>query len=105
MDFASLEIPPDTPSKATLKQGEVAKETQQQRPTEELDVSRLKNLATVEVVDLTSGVNRPIGKTEYREGDDRWKTEWNGRPNYKGFRRSARKVHKGSPQVCISLVE
>ncbi|KAI5858354.1 hypothetical protein BZA05DRAFT_427833 [Tricharina praecox] len=80
---------------------------EEQRAMEGVDIAGLKNLAIVETVEVKPRVNRSF-RAASGEGSDRWKPEWNGRENFKGFRRSGTGSSTRSfngPKILIDLVE
>ncbi|KAF2709504.1 hypothetical protein K504DRAFT_406732 [Pleomassaria siparia CBS 279.74] len=52
---------------------------------EGVDISEMRNLAMVEEMELIPRTNKPQHRTE--ASSDRWNDEWNGRKNFKKFRR------------------
>ncbi|KAF8540973.1 hypothetical protein BDD12DRAFT_876322 [Trichophaea hybrida] len=88
------------------EQAEKAK-AQEQTMMEGLDIEGLKNLAIVEVVKVKPRTDRPI-RDVYGDESARWKPEWNGRNNFKKFKRAGRGSTTRSvagPKVFVDLVE
>jgi hypothetical protein len=80
---------------------------EEERAMEGFDIARLRNLAIVEAFNIEPRANRSF-KTASGEESDRWKPEWNGRKNFKGFRRSgvgSSTRSFNSPKIIIDLVE
>jgi hypothetical protein len=88
------------------EQAEKAK-AQEQTMMEGLDIEGLKNLAIVEVVKVKPRTDRPA-RDAYGDESARWKPEWNGRNNFKKFKRAGRGSTTRSvagPKVFVDLVE
>ncbi|KAI5803795.1 hypothetical protein EDC01DRAFT_644667 [Geopyxis carbonaria] len=72
----------------------------------DIDVTALRNLALVEFVPLKPRTDVPRRSAP---GDDpaRWREEWNGRKNFKGFRRAGRSgaMRSAAGKVLIGVVE
>ncbi|KAJ5389022.1 uncharacterized protein N7496_000090 [Penicillium cataractarum] len=90
------------PKRAKLDVREAARkhrqeeEEEQQRQAEEdrhlsqdVDVEKLRNLAIVEEMDIP--VREPVVREH--ENSDRWDDRWNGRKNFKRFRRKGEPLH------------
>lgn len=60
-----------------------------QRPSQDVNVEELRNLAIVEEMDVP--LRQPSGKDN--EASDRWDERWNGRKNFKRFRRKGEPKH------------
>jgi hypothetical protein len=73
------------------------------RPVEDddLDVDQLKDLAIVEEMEMP--VRKPPGREE--ENADRWDDHWNGRKNFKKFRRKGEPRHRARIQTVIVPLE
>lgn len=72
-----------------------------------IDVEGLRNLAIVEVMKVGPRAQRPI-RDAYGDESAHWKAEWNGRNNFKRFRRAGRGSSTRSitgPRVFVDLVE
>ena len=71
-----------------------------------VDVEGLRNLAIVEVVPLKPRVTKPVRDGGVRA---RWKSEWNGRKNYKKFRRAEGGIGNtrsvNGPKVFVDLID
>ncbi|KAL1632008.1 hypothetical protein SLS56_004053 [Neofusicoccum ribis] len=84
------------------------KEDEERRKDEEslreamkdLDVESMKNLAKVEEMEIRSRSER-TGDTEEQDGDEHWKTEWNGRKNFKKFRKRRAGDQDGESQAPL----
>jgi len=80
---------------------------EEERAMEGFDIAGLRNLSIVETISIEPRVKRSL-RTASGEGSDRWKPEWNGRNNFKGFRRSgvgSSTRSLNSPKIIIDLVE
>lgn len=66
-----------------------------QEPTQDVNVEELKNMAIVEEMEMP--VRQP--PVQYNESSDRWDERWNGRKNFKRFRR------KGEPRNPRQLIQ
>lgn len=99
---------PPKPKRAKLDVREAARkhrqeeEEEQQRQAEEdrhlsqdVDIEKLRNLAIVEEMDIP--VREPVVREH--ETSDRWDDRWNGRKNFKRFRR------KGEPQHARQRIQ
>jgi hypothetical protein len=79
------------------------KAEQYARPADDddLDVNQLKNLAIVEEMEM------PFRKLPAREEEnpDRWDDQWNGRKNFKKFRRKGEPRHRARVQTVIVPLE
>ncbi|KAI5844556.1 hypothetical protein DFP73DRAFT_59387 [Morchella snyderi] len=71
-----------------------------------LEVEKMRNLAIVEVMEVKPRTDKPI-RGVYGDDGDRWDDKWNGRKNFKKFRRQGRgggmRTMRGS--VMVNLVE
>ncbi|EOD51355.1 putative dna damage response protein [Neofusicoccum parvum UCRNP2] len=84
------------------------KEEEERRKDEEslreamkdLDVESMKNLAKVEEMEIRPRSER-TGDAEEQDGDERWKTEWNGRKNFKKFRKRRAGDQDGESQAPL----
>jgi hypothetical protein len=84
-------------------------EEEQQRKAEQeahpdvddLEIDQLKNLAIVEEMEM------PVRKLPAREEEntDRWDEQWNGRKNFKRFRRKGEPRHRARVQTVIVPLE
>lgn len=69
-------------------------------PSEDMDVNQLKNLAIVEEMEM------PVRNAPTREGNiDRWDDQWNGRKNFKKFRRRSDTLGRARMQAVIVPLE
>ena len=68
---------------------------------DDVDVDQLKNLAIVEEMDIP--VRNPSAREE--ENTDRWDDQWNGRKNFKKFRRKGEPRHRARVQTVIVPLE
>ncbi|KAJ5757254.1 uncharacterized protein N7511_007436 [Penicillium nucicola] len=79
------------------------KEEEDSRPADmgDVDVDQLKNLAIVEEMDL------PVrtAPTRVEETSDRWEAQWNGRKNFKKFRRKGESRSRTVQTVIVPLEE
>ena len=72
-----------------------------------IDIEGLRNLAIVEPMKVGPRAHRPI-RDAYGDESAHWKAEWNGRNNFKRFRRAGRGSSTRSvtgPRVFVDLVE
>lgn len=72
-----------------------------------IDIEGLRNLAIVEAMKVGPRTHRPI-RDAYGDESAHWKAEWNGRNNFKRFRRAGRGSSTRSitgPRVFVDLVE
>ncbi|EKG15537.1 hypothetical protein MPH_07277 [Macrophomina phaseolina MS6] len=68
---------------------------------EGMDIEQMKNLAKVEVMEVRPRTNR-ASITEGENGDEeRWKPEWNGRKNFKKFRKRRPGDKEGDSQAPL----
>lgn len=71
-----------------------------------LEIEKMRNLAIVEVMEMKPRADKPI-RGVYGDDGDRWDDKWNGRKNFKKFRRQGRgggmRTMRGS--VMVNLVE
>lgn len=71
-----------------------------------LEIEKMRNLAIVEVMEMKPRTDKPI-RGVYGDDGDRWDDKWNGRKNFKKFRRQGRgggmRTMRGS--VMVNLVE
>lgn len=122
----SVEAEPMTPAKAKkrgksetmfeaqareIREKEAAEaekfKVEEQKAMVGFDIAELKNLAIVETFSVKPRVNRSM-RTASGEESDRWNPEWNGRNNFKNFRRSGGGSSSRSfsgPKIHVDLVE
>ncbi|KAF3924597.1 hypothetical protein AA313_de0200870 [Arthrobotrys entomopaga] len=81
-------------------------------PDEIKAVSKLKDLAIVEVFEIVARTDRPMARSQaYGDEGARWDETWNGRKNFKKFKRRARNGELEGPmrrmggQIMVPLVE
>ncbi|KAI9834376.1 MAG: hypothetical protein M1819_002987 [Sarea resinae] len=67
-----------------------------QASLEGIDIEQMKNLALVEEMEVLERPNRPSRTAAYGDTGDRWDERWNGRKNFKKFRR---RVEAGAPAI------
>lgn len=83
----------------------VAKE-EESAAMEGLEVEKMRNLAIVETMEVKPRADRPV-RGEYGDEGARWDDKWNGRKNFKKFRRQGRggsmRTMRGT--VMVNLVE
>ncbi|KAG9189783.1 hypothetical protein G6011_06651 [Alternaria panax] len=72
---------------------------------EGIDITELKNLAKVEVMDVLPQQNRSTTRNQSQTNDKRWNAEWNGRKNFKKFRRRGAEQGVQSQKVLVTLEE
>ncbi|KAK6502829.1 hypothetical protein TWF481_007872 [Arthrobotrys musiformis] len=75
-------------------------------------VSKMRNLAIVEVFEITTNVKKPTGRSQaYGDEGDRWDTVWNGRKNFKKFKKRSKDggvegpMRRMGAQIMVPLVE
>ncbi|KAF3936534.1 hypothetical protein ABW19_dt0200449 [Dactylella cylindrospora] len=75
-------------------------------------VAKMRDLAIVEVFDVTPRADRPITRSQaYGDESSRWDESWNGRKNFKKFKRRTRNGDSEGPmrrmggQIMVQLVE
>lgn len=76
------------------------------QPLDDTNVEELKNLAVVEEMQLPMRPNRPQRNQTNGASDPRWNDHWNGRKNFKKFRRQGEpnQVRRGQ-SVMVPLEE
>ncbi|EUC34169.1 hypothetical protein COCCADRAFT_4408 [Bipolaris zeicola 26-R-13] len=70
-----------------------------------IDISELKNLAQIEEMDVLPRQSRSNPHNQSRTGSDRWNPEWNGRKNFKRFRRRGAEQGVQGHKVLVTLEE
>lgn len=70
-----------------------------------IDISELKNLAQVEEMDILPRRNRDTARNHGRVNSERWNPEWNGRKNFKKFRRRGAEHGVQAHKVIVTLEE
>lgn len=87
------------------EEARVAKE-EESAAMDGLEVEKMRNLAIVEVMEVKPRADKPI-RGEYGDEGTRWNDKWNGRKNFKKFRRQGRgggmRTMRGA--VMVNLVE
>ncbi|KAF3903963.1 hypothetical protein ABW21_db0208770 [Orbilia brochopaga] len=81
-------------------------------PEEIAAVAKMRDLAIVEVFDVAPRTDRPVARSQaYGDESSRWDESWNGRKNFKKFKRRARNGETEGPmrriggQIMVPLVE
>ena len=72
---------------------------------EGVDIAELKNLAQVEEMDVLPRQNRDALRNQNPVDSDRWNPEWNGRKNFKKFRRRGTEQGVQARKVIVTLEE
>lgn len=72
---------------------------------EGIDITELKNLAKVEVMDVLPRQNKSTARNQSQTNSVRWNDEWNGRKNFKKFRRRGAEQGVQSQKVLVTLEE
>lgn len=87
------------------EEARVAKE-EESAAMDGLEVEKMRNLAIVEVMEVKPRVDKPV-RGDYGDEGTRWDDKWNGRKNFKKFRRQGRgggmRTMRGA--VMVNLVE
>ena len=90
------------------KQEELAKEDEEsiQQTLEGMDLEAMKSLVVVEEMEVKERTDRPLRNDDNGHASDRWNEEWNGRKNFKKFRRKGQgdQPRRGH-SVIVPLVE
>ena len=89
------------------EQEEAAKRREEalREPLGDAEIERMKNLAVVEEMDIPERLNRPQRRETELEKSDRWDERWNGRKNFKKFRRRDGEQVRRGPSVIVPLEE
>ncbi|KAK6340882.1 hypothetical protein TWF696_009197 [Orbilia brochopaga] len=81
-------------------------------PEEMAAVAKMRDLAIVEVFDIVPRTDRPVARSQaYGDESSRWDERWNGRKNFKQFKRRSRNGETEGPmrriggQIMVPLVE
>ncbi|KAJ6262319.1 hypothetical protein Dda_3126 [Drechslerella dactyloides] len=81
-------------------------------PEEIAAVAKMRDLAIVEVFDIIPRTDRPVARSQaYGDESSRWEERWNGRKNFKKFKRRTRTGDLEGPmrriggQIMVPLVE
>ncbi|KAL1796286.1 hypothetical protein ACET3X_004826 [Alternaria dauci] len=72
---------------------------------EGIDITELKNLAKIEEMDVLPRQNRATARNQSQVNSERWNEEWNGRKNFKKFRRRGAEQGVQSQKVLVTLEE
>lgn len=87
------------------EEARVAKE-EESAAMDGLEVEKMRNLVIVEVMEVKPRVDKPV-RGDYGDEGTRWDDKWNGRKNFKKFRRQGRgggmRTMRGA--VMVNLVE
>ncbi|USP82372.1 hypothetical protein yc1106_09646 [Curvularia clavata] len=70
-----------------------------------IDISELKNLAKVEEMEVLPRQNRATVRNQNGGESERWNPEWNGRKNFKKFRRRGTEQGVHAHRVMVTLEE
>jgi hypothetical protein len=70
-----------------------------------IDITELKNLAKIEEMDLRPRQSRGTTRNRNQEDSERWNAEWNGRKNFKKFRRRGAEQGVQAHKVIVTLEE
>ena len=74
--------------------------------TEGVDVAGMRNLAVVEEMEVPERIGRPSPKGISSQNGERWDERWNGRKNFKKFRRQGQgEQRRRGPSVIVALEE
>lgn len=74
-------------------------------PLASVSVEAMKNLAVVEEMEIPERSERPFGKAADRRASNEWDERWNGRKNFKKFRRQGREQLRRGQSVIVPLEE
>jgi len=72
---------------------------------EGIDITELKNLAKVEEMDVLPRQNRGTTRNQSQTNNERWDPDWNGRKNFKKFRRRGAEQGVQAHKVIVTLEE
>ncbi|KAH7402413.1 hypothetical protein BKA66DRAFT_404432 [Pyrenochaeta sp. MPI-SDFR-AT-0127] len=72
---------------------------------EGVDIAEMKNLAPIEEMEVLPRENRGAVQSQGREHSERWNPEWNGRKNFKKFRRRGAEHGVQARKVIVALEE
>jgi hypothetical protein len=72
---------------------------------EGVDITELKNLAKIEEMDVLPRQGRGSMRNQDRVDSERWNAEWNGRKNFKKFRRRGAEQGMQAHKVIVALEE
>ena len=108
--------PPKKPVnlKDAIRDTRAAEESRRRRPEDEpqndlddRDVEEMRNLAIVEEMPIVPRTNVPARSQGPAHTSDRWDERWNGRQNFKKFRRRGpgAPAHRGGSGIMIQLEE
>jgi hypothetical protein len=72
---------------------------------EGVDISELKNLARIEEMDVLRREDRGSTRNQSQGNSERWNPDWNGRKNFKKFRRRGAERGVQAHKVIVTLEE
>lgn len=72
---------------------------------EGIDIAEMRNLAVIEEVEIRPRENRSAARSQAQGRSERWNPEWNGRKNFKKFRRRGAEQGVRNPKVIVTLEE
>lgn len=72
---------------------------------EGIDIAEMKNLAPIEEMDIPPRSNRVAAQSQGSDHNKRWNPEWNGRKNFKKFRRRGAEHGLQARKVIVALEE
>jgi hypothetical protein len=72
---------------------------------EGIDINQLKNLAKIEEMDVLPRQSRGATRDRSEASSERWNAEWNGRKNFKKFRRRGAEQGVQAHKVLVTLEE
>jgi nijmegen breakage syndrome protein 1 len=76
-----------------------------QEAMEGMDIEQIRNLAVIEEMEVKRTVPPPRASAQGDEANDRWDERWNGRKNFKNFRRRGELVSRLISKVIVPLEE
>ncbi|KAK6521341.1 hypothetical protein TWF506_001564 [Arthrobotrys conoides] len=81
-------------------------------PEEIAAVAKMRNLAIIEVFEIVARTDKPTGRSQaYGDEGDRWDNAWNGRRNFKKFKKRSKNGEAEGPMrrmgghIMVPLVE
>ncbi|KAF2131932.1 hypothetical protein P153DRAFT_364400 [Dothidotthia symphoricarpi CBS 119687] len=72
---------------------------------EGVDIAEMRNLAKIQEVEIRPRENRGTAQTQSQGRSERWNPEWNGRKNFKKFRRRGAEQGVQTQKVIVTLEE
>ncbi|MCJ1439502.1 hypothetical protein MMC27_008896 [Xylographa pallens] len=82
------------------------KDEEDLQTTEGVDIQGIRNLAVVEEMELPERSDRPPQRGTNNQNSERWDERWNGRKNFKKFRRQGQgEQRRRGPSVIVPLEE